>query len=226
MGRKPNYLPLSFSPLNAFTLALPRRIRFTCLPVILLLLYFGTGYSQSYDLGLGIRIGTEWGATAQLRLPVVHKNFVVESIFLSAIGKNEGNLTLLGKQHQPLLSRRVNLFYGAGVHAGWNNELDDETGRTFDGPVGVTGVIGLEATFARYNISYDFKPALNVTGGESILYTHTAVSVRYVLAGRNDIWDKKKEKARQKKRRRRRRDQRNEARGKRWYEFWKPAKDR
>ena len=188
-----------------------------CLSVI-------TARSQSYDAALGIRVGTEWGATAQLRIPQLHKNFVLEAIVLSAIGKDEGSLTLLGKQHQPLLSRRLNLFYGAGAHAGWSNEIDPETGLTFNGPLGLTGVVGLEATVGKVNLSYDFKPALNVRGGESVLYTHTAVSVRYVIARRNDIWSKRKEKDLRQKRRARNREQRREERrkaGKRWYEVWK-----
>ena len=192
--------------------------------LLLPLLCSSLAVAQSYDASLGIRVGTEWGATAQLRLPQIHKNFVLETILLSAIGKDEGSVTLLGKQHQPLLSRRLNLFYGAGLHAGWNNEIDTETGNTFNGPKGVSGVVGLEATFAKFNISYDFKPALNVVGGESVLYTHTAVSVRYVIAKRNAIWNKDTEKKIRKRRRDKQRDRRREAReaaGKRWYEVWK-----
>ena len=179
---------------------------------------------QSYDAAIGIRVGTEWGATAQLRVPQIHKNFVFEGIVHQAIGKGEGSLTILGKQHQPLLSRRINLFYGAGAHAGWNHETDAETGEAFNGPVGLTGVVGLEVTFNRINLSYDFKPAVNLHGGESLLYTQTAVSVRYVIAKRNAIWDKDQEKKIRKRRKSRQRDRRREERaeaGKRWYEFWK-----
>lgn len=180
--------------------------------------------AQSYDAALGIRVGTEWGATAQLRFPLIHKNFVLESVLLSDIRQDEGTLTLLGKQHQPLLSRRLNLFYGAGLHAGWNNEIDKETGEPFNGPKGITGVVGLEATIGKVNLSYDFKPALNIVGGESFLYTHTGVSIRYVIAKRNTIWDRRGEKKVEKKRKQRKRDKRREARqraGKRWYQFWK-----
>ncbi|NJB85564.1 hypothetical protein GGR26_001309 [Lewinella marina] len=180
--------------------------------------------SQSYDAALGIRVGTEWGATAQLRLPQIHKNFVLEGIVLSSLNEDEGTLTLLGKQHQPLLSRRLNLFYGAGVHAGWSNEIDGETGNPFDGPKGITGIVGMEATFARVNVSYDFKPALNVVGGESVLDTHTAVSVRYVIGKRYSIWNRDKEKEIRKRRRAKDRERRREERdraGKRWFQVWK-----
>lgn len=184
--------------------------------------------AQSYDSALGIRLGTDWGATAQLRLPVVHKNFVVEGILLSSLQREEGSITLLGKQHRPLLSRRLNLFYGAGVHAGWNNEVNVETGEAIGGPLGIDGVVGLEATIGKVNLSYDFKPAINISGGERTLYAQTGVSIRYVIAKRNKIWDKQKEKAQRKNRKQRQRAKRKEQRrndraraGKKWFQFWK-----
>ncbi len=186
--------------------------------------------AQSYDAALGLRLGTDWGATVQLRVPQVQKNFVVEAILQSSLQRDEGSFTLLGKQHRPLLSRRINLFYGAGVHAGWNNEIEKETGEAIGGPIGIDGVIGLEATFAKINLAYDFKPAINVSGGNQLLYTQTAISVRYVISGRNDIWDKKKEianrKDKKKKQRERRREQKRKDRIKagkdpNGWKFWK-----
>lgn len=183
--------------------------------------------AQSYDSSLGLRLGTDWGATVQLRLPQVHKNFVAEGILQSSLQKDEGSFTLLGKQHQPLLSRRLNLFYGAGAHVGWTDELTKD-GEPAGRPFGVDGVIGMEATFARINVSYDFKPALHVGGGSSFFNAHTAVSVRYVIAKRNDIWDKQKEKQNRRDKKKRQRERRKEDRkkereksGKRWYEVWK-----
>lgn len=166
--------------------------------------------AQSYDSSLGLRLGTDWGATVQLRLPQVHKNFVVEGILQSSLQKDQGSFTLLGKQHRPLLSRRLNLFYGTGAHFGWSGALDAETGESVGGPVGVDGVIGLEATFGGFNLSYDFKPALNVGGGASFLDTQTAISVRYIIAKRNDVWDKQKEKQNRRGKKKRQRERRKE----------------
>lgn len=192
--------------------------------VFLLVACTGGLIAQSYDAALGLRLGTEWGATAQLRLPQLHKNFVLEAIVQSSLSKEEGSLTLLGKQHRPLISRRLNLFYGGGLHAGWTSERDRETGEPFDGARGITGIVGMEATIGKVNLSYDFKPALNVTGGDSFLYTHTAVSVRYVLAKRNGVWNKETEKKIRQRRKDRERERRREERAqrdKRWYEVWR-----
>ena len=176
--------------------------------------------AQSYDFGLGLRLGTEWGATVQLRMPVIHKNFVLEGLLHSSLQRDEGSLTLLGKQHQNILTRRLNLFYGAGVHAGWTGEKDDD-GNTFNGPIGIDGIVGAEATFARVNVSYDFKPAINVTGGSQVLSVHSAVSVRYVLAKRNDIWDKKKERQTRRERKRRKKERERAKSDKKWWQVWK-----
>ena len=182
--------------------------------------------AQSYDAAIGLRVGTDWGATAQLRLPQVHKNFVLEGLLQSSLQRDAGSLTLLGKQHKPLLSRRLNLFYGAGGHVGWSDELKD--GEPVGRPIGIDGIIGLEATLGGFNLSYDFKPAINVGGGDSFLEAQTGISVRYVIAKRNDIWNKKNEKAnqrdkkkRQRTKRKKKKEKEREQSGKKWYQVWK-----
>lgn len=201
-------------------------VRLVC-ACLLLTCHCTCGFAQSYDAALGLRFGTEWGATAQVRLPVIHKNFVAEGIVHSSLMRDEGHFTLLGKQHQNILTRRLNLFYGAGAHVGWTSEIDPKTGDEFPAPFGIDGVVGVEATFARVNVSYDFKPAVNFRG-ESPIRVNSSLSVRYVLAGRNDIWDKKKEKETNKRRKKRKREKRREERrrerekeGKRWWQIWR-----
>ena len=186
--------------------------------------------AQSYDAAIGLRLGTEIGATAQLRLPVVHKNFVAEGIVHQSLRRNEGSLTLLGKQHQNILSRRLNIFYGAGVHVGWTDEINTKTGEVYGRPLGIDGIIGAEATFAKINVSYDFKPAINFGGDAFPVSVQTSISVRYVIAGRNDIWDKKKERANNKDRKKNRRERQREKKRKQrikdgkdpnGWKFWK-----
>lgn len=175
--------------------------------------------AQSYDAAAGLRIGTDWGVSAQLRMPLIHKNFTIETIIQSSLQREEGQLTILGKQHHPVLSRRLNLFMGGGVHFGWSDEL--ENGEPVKGPVGIDGILGAEATFGKINVSYDFKPAINISGGSKFLYTQSAVSIRYVIAKRNDIFDKGKEKERTKTRKKKQRTKKREKRGKQWFEVWK-----
>lgn len=189
-----------------------------------MLLFTASLSGQSYDLAAGLRLGTDWGATAQLRMPYVHKNFVVEGIVQSSFQRDEGVITILGKQHRPILSRRLNLFYGAGPHFGWSNETDGE-GQSIKGAKGISGVIGGELTLGDVNLSYDFKPAVNIAGGSKRIYTQSAISVRYIMAKRGDLFDKKKERQRIKDRKKRRRVKEKEKRGKGRFEFWKKGND-
>ncbi|PHI18150.1 hypothetical protein CEQ90_19370 [Lewinellaceae bacterium SD302] len=170
-------------------------------------------------------MGTDWGATVQLRMPYVHKNFVVEGIAQSSFQRDEGIITILGKQHRPILSRRLNLFYGAGPHLGWSNETDSE-GQAIKGAKGISGVIGGELTLGGVNLSYDFKPAVNLSGGSKTVYTQSAISVRAIILKRGDIFDKKKERERNRDRKKRRRAKEREKRGKGRFEFWKKGNDR
>ena len=191
----------------------------TILSAILSFLLSAGLAAQSYDLALGLRLGTEIGATAQLRLPMVHKNFVAEGIIHQSLNRDEGSLTVLGKQHQNLLSRRLNIFYGAGVHVGWTDEINTDTGVKYNRPWGIDGIVGAEATFARVNVSYDFKPAINIGGGQFPVTVQTGISVRYVLSKRHDIWDKKRERERRRDRRRRQRER--DGKDPNGWRFWK-----
>jgi len=188
--------------------------------LIVLLLVSLSLYSQSYDLTAGLRLGTDWGISAQFRMPYVHKNFTIETILQSSLQRDEGLLTILGEQHTPILSRRLNIYTGAGLHFGWSNEVKEDASPVKN-PIGISGIVGAEANFGQLNLSYDLKPAINISGGSRTIYAQTAVTVRYIIAKRNGIFDKQKEKERRKARNKRRRIKKREERGKRWYEFWK-----
>jgi hypothetical protein len=173
-------------------------------------------FAQSYDLALGLRLGTEWGATAKLRLPLIDENFTLETILQSSLVREEGMFSLVGAQHFPVITRRLNLYAGGGLHAGWTTKAADGATSPAN-PVGITGIIGGELTLGRVNVSYDFKPAINLRGGENTVYSQTGISLRYAIAKRHDIWESPAE-----RRRRIRRENREERRAnaKDW-QFWK-----
>ena len=156
--------------------------------------------AQSYNTALVLRVGTDWGFTVQQRIA---DKLTVEGIVQSAIGRKEVLLTGLLEQHQPLISKRFNIYYGAGIHKGWNNEFEPETGVDYDDPFGVTGVLGAEVTLGKINLSYDFKPAVNLSGGERSVYTQSGVSLRYVIDKRPNKFLGKTEKERERAKRKR-----------------------
>ena len=145
--------------------------------VIFLLILSATGLqAQKYTTTAGVRIGSGIGLTVQQKL---WGKTTFEGILNQKFDRNEIIFTGLLQQHQQLISKRFNFYMGAGPHFGWNSNFETEEGR--QAFMGVTGIVGVEFTVARFNITYDFKPALNINNGYQTFDPQTALSVRYVL---------------------------------------------
>ena len=134
--------------------------------------------AQSYDTAAGMRFGTDWGITFKQRIA---KKTTMEAILQSQFSNNDVFLNLLVEQHVPIASRRINLYTGAGLHGGW---LDTPEGSDLKNPFGISGIVGAEFTPGRLNISYDFKPILNLVGGRKTFQLQTGFSLRYVIVKR------------------------------------------
>ena len=180
------------------------------LSLLLLGIVYAPAWSQSYDLTGGIRLGTDWGITSQVRLA---KKTTAELIVQSSLQREEVTITALAEQHSPLISRRFNFYAGGGLHKGWNSATNEIT--PIKDPFGLTLIAGAEFTLLRLNISWDFKPAINLVGGEKKIYTQTGVSLRYVIFKKNHF-----EKARKKRQRTKRREERRENRQGFNWKFW------
>lgn len=174
-----------------------------------------TATGQSYDLTGGIRLGTDWGITSQVRLA---KKTTAELILQSSLQREEVLVTALAEQHSPLISRRFNFYAGGGIHKGWSSASSEE--QEIKDPFGLTFIAGAEFTLLRLNVSWDFKPAINITGGEKKVYTQTGVSLRYVIVKKNQ-WQKNRKKRQRQKRREERRENRE---GFNW-KFWEKKGD-
>lgn len=175
-----------------------------------------TGFSQLYTTAVGLRMGTDWGFTLQQR--VLDKT-TVEGIVQSSLQREEILVTGMVQQHYPIVAKFMNVYVGGGLHKGWNtsdkvNTEPDAPVRT-DNPFGVSAVIGAEVTLGRLNFSYDFKPAINVKGGEKNFYTQSGVSIRYVIV-KNKVF-----KTLKKKRKKRKKAKAKAKRGEPKWKFWK-----
>ncbi len=183
--------------------------------VCLMFLMFGSiSSAQTYNWTLGLRLGTEIGFTSVIR---VAPKTTVEGIVFTSIKKDDIHLTLLGKQHFPLLSKRFNLYLGGGFHRGWIPS--EVNGTLVKNPFGVAGVVGGEMTIGRINLGYDWKPVYNIKGGEGAFDSDTSISLRYVIFKKNR---KKARERRKKKRRKEREKKRKKRRGDDapWWKFW------
>ncbi len=158
--------------------------------------------AQGYDSAFGLRLGTEWGVTFKQR---VAKRITVEGIIQSGIRRDETTITGLVERHYPLGPRNINVYLGGGVHKGWVRTTGTDPA-PYANPFGITGVAGAEISIGRINASWDFKPAINISGGEQAVYTQTAVSVRYIINKRKIFENKNNNKDKDKAKAKRQRD--------------------
>ncbi|MEM1217034.1 MAG: hypothetical protein AAGJ82_15170 [Bacteroidota bacterium] len=183
---------------------------------LLLVGFSWTATAQSYDLAAGVRLGTDYGLSILTRVPPIHKNFTLEAIVQSSFTQNEGLVTFLGARHIPILTRRLNVYGGIGPHFGWL-ERDPNRAEDYRAPMGVSAVGGAEVNFRNLNLSFDFKPTLNLVGGERRFYSQTAFTARFIIFKRHAIYASPREK-RQKARRKKRDQRRKNRSGKKWWD--------
>ena len=190
------------------------------LPFLLFAIFQTSTVAQSYDLAAGVRLGTDLGITAKLRVPPLDENFTLETIIQTSLEREEGMVTVLGEQHFPLITRRINLYAGGGFHAGW---LEDDPDRAADykAPAGISLIAGAEINFKNINISTDFKPAVNLSGGEKRMYSQTAISVRFIPFKRHDIFESPRQKRKRKRQQEREQRRKQRQANKKSWQFWK-----
>jgi len=179
----------------------------TTLTTIISFLALGL-FAQSYNTVGGMRLGTDWGLTVKQR---VYDNYTAELLIQSSLLREEVMLTFLANRHYNIFTRHLNLYLGGGFHKGWIGEeqLDEEAVPARD-PFGVDVLFGIETTLGNLNLSYDIKPAINLVGGEKLIYTQTGISLRYRFWKREKFqWEKsKKRRERERRRKQRRRNKR------------------
>lgn len=139
-----------------------------------------SAFAQRYNTAFGVRLGTDWGITIQQRIA---ERTTLEAIVQAGFKRSEAMVTLLGEQHFPFLGRRFNTYIGAGPHIGWRTDDpgSPEFGADYKNPLGVTFIGGIELNLFRLNVSWDFKPAINLVGGVKSVYFQSGVSLRYII---------------------------------------------
>lgn len=179
--------------------------------------------AQSYGLATGLRLGNGTdgrtiGLSGQYRLA---KHTTVEGILQTDFG-NEHMLHLLIREHQPFLTRRINLYVGAGVSVGQERSLllsDDELSqRIVDrATMGVDLMAGIEATMVGYSISLDVRPNFNMVGREQWVENEVGVSLRKVVLSGAQVNKRKRQGRRAKKKKERQKERKNRSP---WLEEW------
>ena len=132
---------------------------------------------QSYDTAIGLRVGSDYGATIQQRIT---KKITVEGVYYGGFNEADVHANLLARRHFPIFTRRTNFYIGVGVGSHW---IYDESNESFGAQqFTVPAVLGLEFTLGRLNISGDIMPHYVFNDGKpESLNSVAAISVRYVI---------------------------------------------
>ncbi|MFT5168853.1 MAG: hypothetical protein ACI8P3_004098 [Saprospiraceae bacterium] len=138
-----------------------------------LLLSLGNVNAQRYRTAAGVRLGSNFGFSVQQK---VFKYTTLEAIFQVPLRSTDNaQITILYEEHRKLLGKRLNFYYGAGVHKGW------AAGSENPDPSGVSLIAGIEMSLDRLNISMDYKPAINAFSGDRFLESQSALTLRYIF---------------------------------------------
>ncbi len=136
-----------------------------------------------YNTGIGVRAAPSAGLTVKHFLS---ERAAIEGIFSTRWGGI--TITPLYEIHQTAFeTTSFNFYYGIGGHLGiWDDPDDppwfDETADAYIA-VGADGIIGLEYTFEEipFNISLDWKPALNIVPDVDLWLEEVGLSVRFII---------------------------------------------
>ncbi len=154
--------------------------------IIISALFFSiAGNAQAYNTAIGLRLGKDLGFTLQQRIA---NKTSAEAIFYGGNSNPDTYANFLLRQHLPLFSKKINAYIGLGFGSHWQFVDDTFTEQKYTIP----GVIGLEMSLGRINISGDVMPHLVLDNeGENSYKSIANVSLRLILFKRKiDAKDK------------------------------------
>ena len=132
--------------------------------------------AQKYTTAAGIRLGTGIGLTLQQSL---WENYTVEGIVQKGFFNDVTNISVLFEQHHKIFSKGTNFYLGAGPQIGfYGNSIKNEGVKN---AFGATFIGGLEMRLGKMLLSFDYKPSLNLVGGNGFLDSQAGASLRYIF---------------------------------------------
>jgi hypothetical protein len=145
--------------------------------------------AQSYHTALGLRLGTDVGFTIQQR---VGNSQTIEGIIQTGLFRRTGQFAALYQQHNSLISKGFNFYYGVGPQIGWYEIRETRETSTTGG---MALIVGAEMSLGKLILSYDIKPNVNVFGGAPFINVDSAISVRTAIVKKGKYSKKNKQKA-------------------------------
>ncbi|MEQ8878391.1 MAG: hypothetical protein RLQ12_02110 [Cyclobacteriaceae bacterium] len=165
--------------------------------------------AQKYGTTLGLRLANDdrrmLGVTMQQR---IFNNVTMEGIVQSDFDRNTTFHGLV-KNHIPLITKRLNIYTGAGLSFGVEESfrkdpVSKEVINTYGNETfGADLMIGAEITLLGACVSLDYKPNINISGRDNWFKDQVGISVRKVLIKDNQRKKKIRKKARTKRKKER-----------------------
>jgi hypothetical protein len=134
--------------------------------------------AQSYGTALGARIGDGIGLTLQQQ---VGERATLEVIAESAFKSKDVTFSAIYEHHFNIIPffRFFNFYLGGGPHY-----YSAAAGSNIKSGYGITAIAGAELKVGNFLFSVDFKPLMNISGGNGFFDAQKGLSVRYVLFDR------------------------------------------
>ncbi len=130
-------------------------------------------FAQHYDIAAGIRMGSEFGLSAQTR---ILEHTTIESMVHTSLYRNYQAATVIIEQHQNLLTDRLNFYGGVGPYQCFARDTMTAL------PGGISLILGTEISIGRLNVSWDYKPTVNLWGKDDRKFSgETALTIRYIF---------------------------------------------
>lgn len=159
--------------------------------------------AQRYGTALGLRfgnnsVGRTVGISAQQRIT---ERLTFEGIAQSDFSRNS-TMSLLLEKHHPIISKRFNYYYGAGISFGKEESFEkmedsNQIIQTYgNATTGIDLITGFEMTLLNTVLSLDYKPNINISGREDFYRGQVGISARMVLVKSKE--QKKKQRQREK----------------------------
>lgn len=137
---------------------------------------------QKYNTSAGVRLSNDFGISISQRIAKKH---TIELLHQDGFFSNSPRMTSLTvKKHYGLLTRRFNVFLGAGGFMSGSSE--DYYDEPLTNNYGIAMIAGAEMTIGRLNISADYSPnyALKQDADGPRFISSSGISLKYVLIKR------------------------------------------
>ncbi len=187
----------------------------TNLKIVVFVLFISSNiHAQKYNLAAGLRWGGDFGVSISERIA---KRWTMEQNINSQDQNNYYSAFAIAKYHQPVVTNRLNWFYGGGPGIVRVKETPDykETSS-----ISFLMQTGLEITIKRINLYVALEPYFYMANTNPRFITHKVIAVKYVIFKRKSKWKQKIEK----KFKWRKKNKKKKNQHKHWWKFWQKDK--